>query len=143
MSGKSLKELLLKNVELADSSIHHDDENQIINNIFRARDTLNANYQYDCVKECIKNILGKYDNMNELLLDIAVKFDDDCNTEEAIFLYRLSFIISPNAKAANNIAILYAESNRQKYAIEMLKEASTVFPNDPTITENLNILLNN
>jgi len=138
--SKTLKELLKNNIELAQDSIYFDDQNTKINELFTEIDRLDINAQQKSIHEILVNLLGKYVHLPEILFTTALKLDDKEIFEEAIFFYRLSNIILPNPKAINNIAIIYANTNRIKYGLEFLEAGLQQFPEDETISENLKIL---
>jgi|JFJP01.1.fsa_nt_gi hypothetical protein len=138
--SKTLKELLKNNIELAQDSIYFDDQNTKINELFTEIDRLDINAQQKSIHEILVNLLGKYVHLPEILFTTALKLDDKEIFEEAIFFYRLSNIILPNPKAINNIAIIYANTNRIKYGLEILEAGLQQFPEDETISENLKIL---
>jgi tetratricopeptide (TPR) repeat protein len=140
MAGQTLKKLLQDNIQLATDSIMHDDANTIFNEIYSQRDIFECNAQAEKVKNSLHQLLSVYENLPELIFDTALKLDDKEIYEEALFYYRLSNVIRPNPKAFNNIAIVYANLNRTKYAIEILEQGKVLFPENETIIENLKIL---
>ena len=142
MSQKTLKGLLKSNIELAQDSIYFDDNNTKINELFTAQDQLEVNALLENIQTTLVNILSKFSHLPEILFALALKLDDEESYEEAIFYYRLSNQIQPNPKAINNIAIIYANSDRIKYAKEILAYGLNLFPLDETIIENNQILSN-
>jgi len=142
MSQKTLKGLLKSNIELAQDSIYFDDNNTKINELFTAQDQLEVNALLENIQTTLVNILSKFSHLPEILFALALKLDDEESYEEAIFYYRLSNQIQPNPKAINNIAIIYANSDRVKYAKEILAYGLNLFPLDETIIENNQILSN-
>ncbi len=142
MSQKTLKGLLKSNIELAQDSIYFDDNNTKINELFTAQDQLEVNALLENIQTSLVNILSKFSHLPEILFALALKLDDEESYEEAIFYYRLSNQIQPNPKAINNIAIIYANSDRIKYAKEILAYGLNLFPLDETIIENNQILSN-
>ena len=78
--------------------------------------------------------------LSRLFFRIGLRCEDEGLIEEAIFYYRLSNLLKPNAKAINNLAVLYAEVGREEEAIKILKEGIKNFPENTILKENLQIL---
>jgi Flp pilus assembly protein TadD len=88
----------------------------------------------------LKKNLSPWEDMPEFFFRLALHFDDAQRREDAIFFYRLAWTVSDCHKAVNNIAVLYADSGRTDDAIAILREGVRLFPDDPSLRENLDYL---
>ncbi len=88
----------------------------------------------------ISDIFYHHEDLSELFFTIGLKLEDASYREEAVYCYRLSNSIHNNSKAINNLAILYAESNRISDAKMILRYGRKAFPDDTTLKENLDAL---
>jgi len=140
MKNVTLKDLLKDNIELAEQSLVRDDELTKIEQLLSIAGELDTLVLNQKTKNIVNRILGNFPTLANLFFETGLKLDDKEEYEEAIFWYRLSHMMTPNAKCINNIAIIYATTDMEKYAIDLLKNALQLFPNDDTLLENLQTL---
>ena len=140
--GISLKDFIKKNFELYNvdkidfSKMIQGKAKKFIEDIEIANSKSLKLLSYQFIKETFNN----EKLISETFFNIGLKYDDNEDFEDSLFFYRLSNIINPNLKAINNLAILYADQNKIRDALEILKQGMKEFPDDITLKENLKLL---
>lgn len=65
---------------------------------------------------------------------------NDKGRDTAALLYLLAAVLEPDAKAFNNLAVLSADSGDFTNALHWVRLGLSLFPDDPTLRENLDAL---
>ena len=140
--GVKLKELIKENILFQVSGVYPEIPEilESIKNVKVALKEKDINFLLQETHQLIVQFFKNIPELSRLFFRIGLRCEDEGLIEEAIFYYRLSNLLKPNAKAINNLAVLYAEVGREKEAIKILKEGIKNFPENSILKENLQIL---
>lgn len=82
-------------------------------------------------------------NLAELAISLEEKPNaTDKERDTAALLYLLTAVLEPEARAFNNLAVQSAEAGDIPNALHWLRLGLSLFPDDPTLQENLQDLQN-
>ncbi len=125
-------DLMSEPVDLRDS---------ILSEFFLSIKGLDTEMQIPFVTDLFRMLIPDRTQVKDILFNIALKHDENEDWEDSLFYYRLSNLLEPNAKAYNNMAIVYANLGKTDYAVDKLQTGLELFPENKDLNENLSILL--
>ena len=157
-SNKSLRELVKLSRELRNSEgkMKHsveesldsdvmeetlDIRRSILDDFFLSIEGLKAEEKTPFITDLFSKLIPDSALIKDILFDIGLKHDEKEDWEDSLFYYRLSNLLEPNAKAYNNMAIVYANLGKTDYAVDKLQTGLELFPANKDLNENLSILL--